>query len=70
MQRAAVVGVIPALIVVMMSGPGAAPMMHVLMLSVGCDRVRERFRTRERRRHHPSKLGDQKQGDQHADKAT
>jgi hypothetical protein len=60
MQRTAVVGVIPVLITVTISGPGAVTMMmHVLMVSVGSDRVGKSFRTRQRRRHHAGKLGDQ-----------
>jgi hypothetical protein len=60
MQRTAVVGVILVLIAVTISGPGAVTMtMHVLMMNVGSDCAGEGFRTRQRRRHYPRKLGDQ-----------
>jgi hypothetical protein len=53
-----VVGVIPVLIAVTISGPGAVIMMkHVLMMRSDC--AGEGFRTRQRRRHYPRKLGDQ-----------
>jgi hypothetical protein len=59
-QRTAAVGVIPMLIAVTISGSGAVTMMmHVLMVSVGSDCAGEGFRTFQRRRHYPRKLGDQ-----------
>jgi hypothetical protein len=68
-QSTAVIGVVSVLITVTICASGATLVMHVLMMNVRSDRICERLRAGQWRRHGTRELGDHEHRDQPAVKA-
>lgn len=69
-QPATVVSAVPSLVTVVMESSLAALIMGVVVVGLKSDGGWDALRVSKRRRHNARELGDQEQGDQHANKTS